>query len=104
MKTYRYTPKGRFTIRNSQLKRNFGITIEDYNSIYTRQNGCCILCGRNQSKLSHTLHVDHDHKNGKVRGLLCKPCNTKMGWFDKHKEQILDYINSSQILLEPPNQ
>jgi hypothetical protein len=61
-----------------QLKK-YGITPEDYDNMYNKQNGCCKICKIHQSDLKIRLCVDHCHETGKVRGLLCKHCNTVLG-------------------------
>ena len=65
--------------RNRFLKYQYGISIKDYNILFNAQNGCCKICGRHQSKLKRRLFVDHDHKTGKIRGLLCEKCNFALG-------------------------
>lgn len=64
------------------LKRKFGISIEDYEKLLAAQDGVCRICkdppgfgerGR--------LHVDHDHSDGRIRGLLCMNCNQGLGQF-----------------------
>ena len=67
--------KGR--TRNSYLKRFFGISLDDYNELLEKQNGVCAICGGKSGKRSFS--VDHDHTNGKVRGLLCRGCNVGIG-------------------------
>jgi Recombination endonuclease VII len=62
-------------IRNTDLKAKYGMTIEDYNAMHTRQNGRCAICGTSEEKLV----VDHDHKTGQVRELLCHLCNAMIG-------------------------
>ncbi|GAF68772.1 unnamed protein product, partial [marine sediment metagenome] len=52
--------------RNSYYKRNYGLTIDDFDKMYSIQNGKCYLCGIHQSKLKHTLAIDHCHKTGKI--------------------------------------
>lgn len=66
--------------RNNDLKRQFGITLEDYNRMFAEQNGSCKICGIHQSLLKVALHVDHDHQTKMVRGLLCKKCNSAIGF------------------------
>lgn len=84
--------------KKSALKYHFGISINDYNALFEKQEGCCAICGTHQSELSEALHVDHDHDNGWVRGLLCKTCNIGLGHFkdnpellDKAAEYLLDW-------------
>lgn len=60
--------------RATHLKREYGITPEDYNSMYVDQGGCCGIC-----ESSVQLVVDHDHETGRVRGLLCRQCNAAIG-------------------------
>lgn len=55
--------------RRAQL----GVTIEDYDRLLAAQGGGCAICG-NPPK-TRRLDVDHDHKTGRVRGLLCFVCN-----------------------------
>lgn len=68
------------TNRNLDLFKQYGITLLEYNDIFTKQNGMCRICGIHQSQLPKSLHVDHCHKTNKVRGLLCKKCNSLLGF------------------------
>lgn len=49
--------------------------------MFAAQAGCCAICGTHQDALKLTLAVDHNHDTGKVRGLLCNPCNAAIGRF-----------------------
>lgn len=71
--------KQRLYIRNWTLKNTYGITSEDYDSMYIEQGGRCAICGLHQSELKKKLHVDHCHETSKVRGLLCDGCNIALG-------------------------
>lgn len=70
-------------IRNSNYLRLYGITLEKYDNLATSQNNCCAICGKAES--NKKLAVDHCHKTGKVRKLLCSDCNVTLG---KVKENI----------------
>jgi hypothetical protein len=59
--------------RKSRLKK-YNLTIEAYDLLSESQQGLCKICN-----LMKKLHVDHDHKTGKVRGLLCGSCNRAIG-------------------------
>jgi len=63
------------------LKRCYGITTQQYNELFLRQEGLCAICGRHQAEFKRRLAVDHDHATGKVRGLLCGLCNRALGGF-----------------------
>ena len=65
--------------RNAHLKTKFGITVETYNKMFEAQGGCCRICAKHQTEVKRTFAVDHDHKTGKVRALLCNPCNIALG-------------------------
>jgi len=71
----------------------YGITPEDYDALYKKQNGCCALCGRHQSELTKSLCIDHDHKTGKTRGLLCLSCNRGVGYLQDDAELCLAAYN-----------
>jgi len=61
-------------------KRNYGISLNDYQAIYTEQHGRCLGCGSEKSAHGRNgLHVDHCHVTGKIRGLLCNMCNQALG-------------------------
>ena len=74
----RYCPKRN---KNNKLKKAYGITLEEYNIMFEEQKGCCSICGDHQSSMLKSLSVDHCHETGRIRGLLCKNCNTSLGQF-----------------------
>ena len=63
--------------RENLLKNRFGITVKDYDNMLEKQHGVCKICGKPPG--AKRLHVDHDHKTGKVRALLCYLCNVMLG-------------------------
>jgi len=65
------------------LSKRYGLTLEDYNLMLQKQNGCCAMCGRHWTNFSKRLHVDHNHITGKVRELLCVGCNMGLGFIEK---------------------
>jgi hypothetical protein len=73
--------------RSADLKKNFGITLDDYNVMLESQSGVCAICGNpettrhNNTDRVRNLAVDHCHTTGKVRGLLCTKCNQGLGNF-----------------------
>lgn len=68
--------------------KKVGVHIElgDYERMLKAQNGCCALCGRHESEFKQDLHMDHDHKTKRVRGLLCANCNRGLGCFQDDPE------------------
>lgn len=78
MRRWRATPKGREWQRRQNLRRQHGLTLEQYETMLGQQSGGCAICGVGNPP---TLAVDHNHKTGKIRGLLCAKCNTGLGGF-----------------------
>lgn len=70
--------------RKASLKRNYGISLEQYNNLLKEQNGCCYICKELPSKKQ--LAVDHCHTTNKVRKLLCSKCNTALGLVNDNPE------------------
>jgi hypothetical protein len=73
--------------RAYKLQNTYGITQEEYDAQLVRQNYGCAICGSESTK--RKLAVDHCHATGKVRNLLCGPCNTGLGQF-KDNPELLD--------------
>jgi hypothetical protein len=66
-----------------QTLRGYGLTVEGYDNLLMQQNGVCAICGKPSGVGKRKrLSVDHDHDSGKVRGLLCVGCNTKIGQYE----------------------
>jgi len=64
--------------RGYALKYKYGLTYQDYVAMLKKQDGRCAICyGKN--KHSYALAVDHNHKTGKIRALLCNSCNALIG-------------------------
>ena len=67
---------------NSSIKGKYGITHTDYEYILRKQNNTCAICNLEQnSSITKHMFVDHNHKTGKIRGLLCSKCNFGLGNF-----------------------
>ena len=79
--------------RKSYLKRAYNVTLEEYEKKLKEQNYCCAICNRHQSKFKRKLAVDHDHKTGKVRDLLCAGCNVDVSVVEDRLEILLKYLN-----------
>lgn len=74
---YRIDPKRE---RKYNLKKKFNMTSEDFDQMLKEQNGMCKICGTKTPRGKGTFHVDHSHKTGKIRGLLCNNCNAVLGF------------------------
>ena len=64
--------------RRRNLRSRYGITVVQYDSLLAKQKGVCAICGKPPDG-GKRLAVDHDHKTGKIRGLLHVRCNTAIG-------------------------
>lgn len=72
--------------RQRMLETVYQMTLKDYDSLFQKQGGVCAICGVLGSEIdgkNRYLHVDHDHKTGVIRGLLCNRCNTGLASFDR---------------------
>lgn len=82
--------------RNWNLRAKYGITLVDYNLLLAAQGGTCATCDATTGdSRGRSLHVDHDHASGEVRGLLCSNCNTaigKAGDDPVHLRRLADYL------------
>jgi hypothetical protein len=67
-------------LREIHLRNKFGLTPDEYERILEAQGGVCGLCESPPSP-GISLHVDHDHGTGEIRGLLCVRCNNALGLF-----------------------
>jgi hypothetical protein len=61
--------------REYNLKRHYGITLEQYNEMLEKQDHRCAVCEKHRDDMKINLAVDHDHKTGEIFGLLCSYCN-----------------------------
>lgn len=80
--------------RDGHLRRTFGLSLEAYEELLRAQCGRCRVCGR-LPRTGSSLHVDHDHETGEVRGLLCFRCNGGLGQFGEDAERLalaVDYL------------
>lgn len=62
-----------------RIMSHYGITVKQYTAMLKAQGGGCWICGSVPKK--RKLHIDHCHKSGKVRGLLCMRCNRGLSWY-----------------------
>lgn len=70
---------------DKMVGRVYGLGPGEYHSLYLLQGGVCAICRRAKG-ISKRLAVDHDHRTGRVRGLLCGPCNQFIGYIGDNPE------------------
>ena len=88
--------------RKYRLKKEYGLTVEEYDAMVLAQGGKCAICGATRgskigSKRDAKLNIDHDHQTGKVRGLLCHNCNMVLGHLDDDIERMyraIEYLRA----------
>lgn len=91
-RAHKRTPDRR---REQRLKAQYNITPEQYEQMFESQGGGCAICHRPPT--NYRLNIDHDHKTGLIRGLLCWACNRALGGFKDDAERLnkaAEYINS----------
>jgi hypothetical protein len=66
-------------VNGRRFKSQYGISMREHKAMLARQRGVCAICRRQSGRAA--LGVDHCHKTGKVRGLLCPSCNFGLGFF-----------------------
>ncbi len=77
-------------MRNTNYKRKYGITADEADAMYSKG---CKVCGG-----THRLHIDHNHENGEIRGVLCHNCNLGIGYFKDNTNRLLaavEYLKSA---------
>ena len=83
----------------SAINRLYGLNKDQYDSMILEQENSCYICGLQASECPKSvLHVDHDHRTGKVRKLLCQNCNTGLGKFKDDIELLqkaIDYLKNN---------
>jgi hypothetical protein len=82
--------------KNNHLQRQFGIGLAEYSQMAVDRNNKCDICGQPEKQERagkvKALAVDHDHKTGAVRGLLCCDCNQALGKFQDSKDLLTSAI------------
>lgn len=79
-------------VRKHLLKKNYGLTVQQYDKMVEDQNGLCAICEKPETTSSKgtvlSLCVDHCHETGEIRGLLCLRCNRSLHDINWHKKSI----------------
>lgn len=84
----KYIIKSRIYRKERRLKKEYGMTLVDYNLLYLKQKKSCAICFNRLLDLK----IDHDHETGKVRGLLYSSCNCAIGLMKDNTENLMSAI------------
>jgi hypothetical protein len=87
----RERPEVKAKEREGHLRRTFNITQAEYESKLAEHGGGCAVCSK-APRPEKSLHVDHDHDTGAVRGLLCFSCNAALGHLRDDEQRIRDLL------------
>ena len=79
-----------------KFKKKYGLSKEGYENLLIRQKNKCAICGSLLSTDSRQIHVDHDHKTGKVRGIVHQSCNLTLGFSNENIETLKSVIRYIQ--------
>lgn len=96
-----YRKKNPSKMKAIDLKKRFGISLEQYNTMLAEQAGVCKICSLPETALDHrtlkprNMAVDHCHKTNRIRGLLCSDCNMAIGLL---KEDLSLFQKASKYL------
>lgn len=97
-KKWRASEKGKISMALGSQKfnclRRHGITLEQRHEMYIKQKGLCGIC--NQFMDENSCFIDHDHKTDKNRELLCRHCNSGLGFFKDNQiylQKAIDYLD-----------
>jgi len=96
---YSHKDISRKASRRRMLRINYDMSEEDYENLYREQNGVCAVC-KQPSLDGKLLAVDHNHKTGKIRGLLCSKHNRALGSFNDDIELLKEAINYLEKYVE----
>ena len=107
----RNSQRTRRQVYGANLRRNYGLTLAEYEAMVEAQGGVCAVCGRfetarNRDGTLRRLHVDHDHASGAVRSLLCSACNHVVGYLESDPSRlraVAEYLRQWGVLHADPS-
>jgi hypothetical protein len=96
--------KSRRDLRDAYLRRVYGISLFQYESLLKKQGDSCAVCLKPKDTFKTNLAVDHNHVTGEIRGLLCNYCNRRL--IGRHRDSSLllrmaDYVAQGTGLFVP---
>jgi hypothetical protein len=94
-------PKVKSYNKEKHLKKTYNLTLDEVEALKVKQKFRCAICKTHEEDCSRkTLFVDHNHKTGEIRGLLCSQCNSALGLMYDSKEILnnaIEYLNDYTI-------
>jgi hypothetical protein len=87
------TPRNR---KAEKLQLRYGLTYEQWEKMRETESHSCMICGITEAEIDKKLDVDHCHNSGKVRGILCNPCNNMIG----HAKDNIAVLQAAAAYLE----
>lgn len=93
-----YYAKNKQKVKEKYFLDTYSIDLSTREQMSISQNGKCAICNVDEKSLKRNLCIDHCHKSGKVRGLLCDRCNAGLGYFEDNIEtfnKIIDYLRKN---------
>ncbi len=94
----KYPDRAKQYYKTANRRRNYNLEPEEYELLLSKSNNLCMICS--SPPKTKSLHIDHDHKTGKVRGLLCHGCNTAIGLLKEDIEimkKAIQYIQENGL-------
>lgn len=89
----RWARNNKEKLRALRIKKDYGISVEEYNSLIVGAGTLCPICRKSFGEIPPC--IDHDHSTGKIRGVICRRCNLGIGLF---KESIDAFLNAVEYL------
>jgi hypothetical protein len=101
-------PAWQRTQRRYSMRHRYGIEPEEYEALRIAQDGRCAVCDIPSTDLIGTprhrsLHIDHDHASGAIRGLLCNGCNRAIGYISNDPRvaaAMAEYLSRQPVKIE----
>jgi len=96
-------PEYKLKARERLLNKNYGMSSEDFQRLFDEQEGSCAICRKTlriEKMGKDRAVVDHDHSTGKVRGILCSPCNLSLGILEPFAESLILYLKGPSKLIQ----
>lgn len=84
--------------RERHLRIYYNLSLEQYQALLDKQEGCCAICKKPAEHFKHALAVEHDHHTGEIRGLACGSCNRRI--IGRHRDPQIFY-NAAKFLEGP---